>query len=95
MTLNHDITIIRNCTTSQQLFSVAESFSHQISDLEDMLKDAEYDWNWGRIQSLLEQLAVTRYAYKFAHDAACYMEDEEHEIQLSAEINDAMMGDRV
>ena len=95
MTLNHDITIIRNCTTSQQLFSVAESFSHQVSDLEDMLKDAEYDYNWDRIQSLLEQLAVKRYAYKFAYDAAADMEDEEHEIQLSAEINDAMMGDRV
>ena len=95
MTLNHDITIIRNCTTSQQLFAVAESLSHQVSDLEDMLKRAEYDYNWDSIECLLEAVAVRRYAYKFAHDAACYMEDEEHEIQLSAEINDAMMGDRV
>ena len=95
MTFIPDIAIIRNCATSQQLFSVAESLSHQVSDLEDMLKDAEYDYNWDRIQSLLEQLAVKRYAYKFAYDAAADMEDEEHEIQLSAEINDAMMGDRV
>ena len=95
MTFIQDITIIRNCTTSQQLFSVAESLSHQVSDLEDMLKSAEYDYNWEEIESLLGQLAVKRYAYKFAYDAAADMEDEEHEIQLSAEINDAMMGDRV
>ena len=95
MTFIQDITIIRNCATSQQLFSVAESLSHQVSDLEDMLKSAEYDYNWEEIESLLGQLAVKRYAYKFAYDAAADMEDEEHEIQLSAEINDAMMGDRV
>ena len=95
MTLNHDITIIRNCTTSQQLFAVAESFSHVVSDLEEMLKRAEYDYNWDRIESLLEQLAVKRYAYKFAYDAASDMEEDEWQYQNELEINDAMMGDRV
>ena len=95
MTLNHDITIIRNCTTSQQLFAVAESLSDQVSDLEDMLKRAEYDYNWDRIESLLGQLAVRRYAYKFAYDAASDMEEDEWQYQNELEINDAMMGDRV
>jgi hypothetical protein len=95
MTLNHDITIIRNCTTSQQLFAVAESLSQQVSDLEDLLKRAEYDYNWDRIESLLGQLAVRRYAYKFAYDAASDMEEDEWQYQNELEINDAMMGDRV
>ena len=46
MTLKQDITIVKNCNTSAQMFNVAESLSHQISDLEDRLKDAEYDYNW-------------------------------------------------
>ena len=95
MTLNQDITIVRNCTTSAQMFSVAESLSHQISDLEDRLKDAEYDYNWNVIESTLKSLAVKRYAYKFAYDAASEKEEEEHEIQLSWEYNDAIMGDRI
>ena len=95
MTLNHDITIIRNCTTSQQLCAVAESLSQQVSDLEEMLKRAEYDYNWDRIESLLGQLAVRRYAYKFAYDAASDMEEDECQYHNELEINDAMMGDRV
>ena len=95
MTFIQDITIIRNCTTSQQLFSVAETLSHHVSDLEDMLKNAEYDYNWERIESLLGQLAVKRYAYKFAYDAASDMEEDEWQYQNELEINDAMMGDRV
>ena len=95
MTLNQDITIVRNCTTSAQMFTVAESLSHQISDLEERLKDAEYAYNWDIIESTLKSLAVKRYAYKFAYDAASEKEDEEHEIEWSAECEDAMMGDRI
>ena len=95
MTLNQDITIVKNCNTSVQMFNVAESLSHQISDLEDMLKDAEYDYNWESIDSLLKSLAVKRYAYKFAYDAASEKEEFEHECELSAEYNDAIMADRV
>jgi len=95
MTLKHEITIVRNCTTSAQMFSVAEALSHQISDLESTLKDYEYDYNWAGIESVLKSLAVKRYAYKFAYDAASEQEEFEHECELSAEINDAMMADRV
>ena len=95
MTLHHDITIIRNCTTSEQMFAVAEAYSHQLSDLEDSLKRAEYDYNWDGIESALKQIAVTRYAYKFAYEAASEMEEDEFECMLSAETHDAMMGDRI
>jgi len=95
MTLKQEITIVRNCTTSAQMFNVAESLSHQLSDLEDRLKDAEYAYNWDSIESLLKSIAVKRYAYKFAYDAASEQEEFEHECELSAEINDAMMADRV
>ena len=95
MTLHHDITIIRNCTTSEQMFAVAEAYSHQVSDLEDSLKRAEYDYNWDGIESALKQIAVTRYAYKFAYEAASEMEEDEHECMLAAETHDAMMGDRI
>lgn len=94
MTLNHDITIIRNCTKSVDLFAVAEAHSHQLSDLEDRLQRAEYDYNWDGIESALKQIAVTRYAYKFAYEAASEMEEDEHECMLAAETHDAMMGDR-
>ena len=58
--------------------------------------DVEYDdYNWDRIESLLGQLAVRRYAYKFAYDAASDMEEDEWQYQNELEINDAMMGDRV
>jgi uncharacterized membrane protein YgaE (UPF0421/DUF939 family) len=95
MRLKQEITIVRNCTTSAQMFAVAEALSHQISDLEDNLKDYEYEYNWTAIESCLKALAVTRYAYKFAYDAASEQEEFEHECELSAEINDAMMADRV
>jgi len=95
MTMNHDITIIRNCTTSTQLFPVVETFAYQVSELEDRLKRAEYAYDWDAIESALGQLAVKRYTYKFAYDAASEMEEDEHECMMSAEINDAMMGDRV
>ncbi|MEK9700050.1 MAG: hypothetical protein VW270_29995 [Candidatus Poseidoniales archaeon] len=95
MTLNHDITIIRNCTTSPQLFSVVETFAYQVSELEDRLKRAEYAYDWDAIESALEQLAVKRYVYKFAYDAASDMEEDEWQYQNELEINNAMMGDRV
>ena len=95
MTLNHHITIIRNCTTSEQLFAVAESYSHQVSDLEDSLKRAEYDYNWDRIESVLGQLAVARYAYKFAYDAASEKEEDEHEYFMAEIVHESMMGDRI
>ena len=95
MTLNQDITIVKNCTTSAQMFAIAEDLSHQISDLEDSLKRHEYDYNWVAIESTLKSLAVKRYAYTFAWSAAEELEDEEHMIEWSAECNDAMMADRI
>tara|TARA_R100000030_G_scaffold47347_2_gene35780 strand:- start:141 stop:374 length:234 start_codon:yes stop_codon:yes gene_type:complete len=77
------------------MFAVAEAYSHQVSDLEDSLKRAEYDYNWDRIESALKQLAVARYTYKFAYDAATEMEEDEFECMLAAETHDAMMGDRI
>ena len=59
MTMNHDITIIRNCTTSTQLFPVVETFAYQVSELEDRLKRAEYAYDWDAIESALGQLAVS------------------------------------
>ena len=95
MTLNQNITIVRNCTTSAQMFAIAEDLSHQISDLEERLKDAEYDYDWAAIESCLKSLAVKRYAYKFAYDAASEKEDEEHEIEWSADMDAAVMADRI
>jgi hypothetical protein len=95
MTLKQEIDIVRNCTTSAQMFAVAEALSHQISDLEEMLETYEYDYNWSGIESVLKSLAVTRYVYGFAYNAASEQEEFEHECELSAEINDAMMADRV
>ena len=94
MTLYHDITIIRNCTTSEQMFAVAEAYSHRLSDLEDRLYREELDYNWDGIEFALKQIAVARYAYKFAYDAASELEEDEHECMMSNVINDAMMGDR-
>ena len=95
MTLNRSITIIRNCTKSVDLFAVAEAYSQEVSDLENRLREAELAYSWDRIEVLIERLAVARYVYKFAYDAASEMEEDEHECMMSAEINDAMMGDRV
>ena len=94
MTLNHDITIIRNCTKSEQLFAVAEAHSQQVSELENRLRTAELAYSWDRIEVLIERLAVARYVYKFAYDAASEMEEDEHECMMANVINDAMMGDR-
>ena len=95
MALNQDITIVRNCTTSGQMFAVAEDLSHQISDLEDNLKRFEYDYNWDGIEAALKSLAVKKYAYKFAYDAASEQEEVEHECELSAEITNVMLADRI
>ena len=95
MTLNQAITIVRNCTTSGQMFAVAEDLSHQISDLEANLKRFEYDYNWEGIEAALKSLAVKKYAYKFAYDAASEQEEFEHECELSWEFNDAIMADRI
>ena len=94
MTLNHDITIIRNCTTSEQLFAVAEAHSQQVSDLENRLREVELAYNWDRIEVLIERLAVARYVYKFAYDAASELEEDEHECYMAAVVNESMMGDR-
>jgi len=94
MTLNRSITIIRNCTKSVDLFAVAEAHSQEVSDLEGRLRTAELAYNWDRIEVLIERLAVARYVYKFAYDAASEMEEDEHECMMSNVINDAMMGDR-
>jgi hypothetical protein len=94
MTLNHDITIIRNCTTSEQLFAVAEAHSQQVSDLENRLREVELAYNWDRIEVLIERLAVARYIYNYAYDAASELEEDEHECMMSNVVNDAMMGDR-
>ena len=94
MTLKRSITIIRNCTKSVDLFAVAEAYSQEVSDLENRLRTAELAYNWDRIEVLIERLAVARYVYKFAYDAASEMEEDEHECMMSNVINDAMMGDR-
>ena len=95
MTLNHDITIIRNCTRSVDLFAVAEAHSEQVCALEDRLREAELVYSWDRIEVLIERLAVARYVYRFAYDAASELEEDEHECMMSNVINDAMMGDRI
>ena len=95
MTLKLDINHVRNCTTSAQMFAVAEALSHQISDIEDNLKRYEYDYNWEGIEAALKSLAVKRYAHKFAYDAASEQEEFEHECELSAEITNVMLADRV
>ena len=95
MTLKQEIDIVRNCTTSAQMFAVAEALSYQISDLEEMLERYEYDYNWSGIESVLKSLAVTRYVYGFAYNAASEQEDYEHEMEWSADKEAAMMADRV
>ena len=74
MTLNRSITIIRNCTKSVDLFAVAEAYSQEVSDLENRLREAELAYSWDRIEVLIERLAVARYVYKFAYDAASELE---------------------
>ena len=95
MTLKQDITIVKNCNTSAQMFNVAESLSHQIYDLVGRFKDDKYDYNWTSIESCLKSLAVKRYAYKFAYQLGSEQEEFEHECELSWEFNDAIMADRI
>jgi hypothetical protein len=76
------------------LFAVAEAHSQQVSDLENRLREVELAYNWDRIEVLIERLAVARYIYNYAYDAASELEEDEHECMMSNVVNDAMMGDR-
>jgi hypothetical protein len=89
------ITKARACKTSAELFVMAESLSQAISDSEAGLERAELDYNWDAISHYVGLVAHWKYLYKTIYGWASDMEEEEHEIQLSAEIDAEMMGDRI
>ena len=83
------------CKTSAELFALAESLSQALSDSETGLERAELDYNWDAISHYVGMVAHWKYLYKTIYGWASDMEEEEHEIHLSAEIENEMMGDRV
>ena len=85
----------RACKTSAELFAMAESLSQALSDSEAGLERAELDYNWDAISHYVGMVAHWKYLYKTVYGWASDMEEEEHEIQLSAEIDAEMMGDRI
>lgn len=89
------IRMARNCSKSEQLFAMAESLSHAVSESEAGLERAELAYDWAEIEHYVGLVAHWKYLYKTIYGWASDMEDEEHEIQLSAEIDNDMMGDRV
>ena len=89
------ITKARACKTSAELFAMAESLSQALSDSEAGLERAELDYNWDAISHYVGMVAHWKYLYKTVYGWASDMEEEEHEIQLSAEIDAEMMGDRI
>jgi hypothetical protein len=89
------ITKARACKTSAELFVMAESLSQALSDSEAGLERAELDYNWDAISHYVGLVAHWKYLYKTIYGWASDMEEEEHEIQLSAEIDAEMMGDRI
>ena len=89
------ITKARACKTSAELFAMAESLSQALSDSEVGLERAELDYNWDAISHYVGMVAHWKYLYKTVYGWASDMEEEEHEIQLSAEIDNEMMGDRI
>ena len=89
------IKMARNCSKSEQLFAMAESLSHAVSESEAGLERAELAYNWAEIEHYVGLVAHWKYLYKHVYDMASELEEFEHECQLSAEINYEMMGDRV
>jgi hypothetical protein len=89
------IKMARACKTSAELFAMAESLSQALSDSEAGLERAELDYNWDAISHYVGMVAHWKYLYKTIYGWASDMEEDEHELELSREYHDAMMGDRM
>ena len=83
----------RKCGTSHELYAICEEISHQISDAEERLSRAEYDYNWEAVANEVGYLATLKYAYKTIEGWADDMDDEERELLQSWECHNAQMGD--
>ena len=85
----------RACKESWELFNLAEEMSHALSDSEAGLFKAELERNWDAICHYVGMVAHWKYLYKYILGLAEEMEEFEHEVRLSAEIDNEMMGDRI
>lgn len=89
------IKMARACKNSAELFAMAESLSQALSDSEAGLAMAEASYNWESISHYVGLVAHWKYLYKTIYGWASDMEEQEHELELSREYHDAIMGDRI
>jgi hypothetical protein len=83
------------CKESWELFNLAGDLSQALSDSEAGLFKAELDRDWDSITHYVGMVAHWKYLHNYVYDMASELEEFEHECQLSAEIDNEMMGDRV
>jgi len=71
------IKMARNCSKSEQLFAMAESLSHAVSESEAGLERAELAYNWAEIEHYVGLVAHWKYLYKTVYGWAMDLDEEE------------------
>ena len=71
------IRMARNCSKSEQLFAMAESLSHAVSESEAGLERAELAFNWAEIEHYVGLVAHWKYLYKTIYGWAMDLDEKE------------------
>ena len=61
---------VKACKTSSEMYNICEELSHRISDTQERLRDAEFDYDWDQIAGNVQTLAYWKYLYDYIYDLA-------------------------
>ena len=75
---------VKACKTSSEMYSICEELSHRISDTEERLRDAEWEYDWDRIAGNVQTLAYWKYLHDYIYALAEDMNEAEvHESDVA------------
>jgi hypothetical protein len=61
---------VKACKTSSEMYSICEELAERMSDTQERLRDAEWDYDWDQIAGNVQTLAYWKYLHDYIYDLA-------------------------
>ena len=68
---------VKACKTSSEMYSICEELAERMSETQERLRDAEWDYDWNRIAGNVQTLAYWKYLHDHIYDLAEDMNEAE------------------
>lgn len=61
---------VKACKTSSEMYSICEELAQRMSETQERLRDAEWDYDWDQIAGNVQTLAYWKYLHDYIYDLA-------------------------